>query len=44
MAASPNRFRPEALEGRLAALDALPRTLWLPAIVNNEGDPFDPLA
>lgn len=44
MAASPNRFRPEALEGRLAALDALPRTLWLPAIVNNEGDPFDRLA
>ncbi|MFM1989625.1 MAG: hypothetical protein RJA99_2582 [Pseudomonadota bacterium] len=44
MVASPQRFRPEALEARLAALDALPRTLWLPAIVNNEGDPFERLA
>jgi uncharacterized protein with von Willebrand factor type A (vWA) domain len=40
MAACPSRFRPESLEARLAPLDALPRTLWLPAIVNNEGDPF----
>ena len=40
MAESPSRFRPDALEARLASLDALPRTLWLPAIVNNEGDPF----
>jgi uncharacterized protein with von Willebrand factor type A (vWA) domain len=40
MAWSPSRFRPEALEVRLAPLDALPRTLWLPALVNNEGDPF----
>ena len=40
MAASPRRFRPDAVEARLAALDALPRTLWLPTIVNNEGDPF----
>lgn len=27
------------LERRLAPLDALPRTLWLSAVVNNEGDP-----
>jgi len=40
-AASPNRFEPERLEVRLAPLDALPRGCWLPAIVNNEGDPFD---
>ncbi len=40
MAGSQSRFRPDALEARLAPLDALPRTLWLPAIVNNEGDPF----
>ena len=40
MAWSPSRFCPESLEVRLAPLDALPRTLWLPAIVNNEGDPF----
>ncbi len=44
MAGSPSRFRPDALEARLEALDALPRTLWLPAIVNNEGDPFARLA
>jgi uncharacterized protein with von Willebrand factor type A (vWA) domain len=40
MVTSPNRFRPEALEARLAGLDALPRTLWLPTLVNNEGHPF----
>lgn len=40
MAGSPSRFRLDALEARLASLDALPRSLWLPAIVNNEGDPF----
>jgi uncharacterized protein with von Willebrand factor type A (vWA) domain len=40
----PERFRLDAIEGRLAPLDALPRTLWLPAIVNNEGDPFARLA
>ncbi|RPH41572.1 MAG: VWA domain-containing protein [Burkholderiales bacterium] len=44
MAGSPNPFRPDALETRLAPLDALPRTLWLSAIVNNEGDPFERLA
>ena len=44
MAGSPNRFRPDALEARLAPLEALPRPLWLPAIVNNEGDPFERLA
>jgi uncharacterized protein with von Willebrand factor type A (vWA) domain len=44
MAGFPSRFRPDALEARLAPLDALPRTLWLPAIVNNEGDPFARLA
>jgi uncharacterized protein with von Willebrand factor type A (vWA) domain len=41
MAGFPDRFRPDALEARLRALDGMPRTLWLPAIVNNEGDPFD---
>jgi uncharacterized protein with von Willebrand factor type A (vWA) domain len=44
MAGSPNPFRPDALEARLAPLDTLPRTLWLSAIVNNEGDPFERLA
>jgi uncharacterized protein with von Willebrand factor type A (vWA) domain len=44
MAGSPSRFRPDAIEARLAPLDALPRTLWLPAIVNNEGDPFARIA
>ena len=44
MAGFQNPFRSDALETRLAPLDALPRTLWLPAIVNNEGDPFERLA
>ncbi|UCE31460.1 MAG: VWA domain-containing protein [Burkholderiales bacterium] len=33
-------LRCTALEERLSALDALSRRLWLPAIVNTEGDPF----
>ena len=41
MAGCPSRFRLDALEARLAPLDALPRTLWLPAIVHNEGSPID---
>ena len=41
MAAPPTRFRLDALEARLAALDELPRTLWLPAIVHNEGSPIE---
>lgn len=44
MAAAPIRFRPDAIERRLAGLDALPRPLWLPALVNNEGDPFGRVA
>jgi len=40
MAASPIRFRPDAIERRLEGLDGLPRALWLPTLVNNEGDPF----
>lgn len=44
MAGSPSRFRPDAIEARLAALESLPRTLWLPAIVNNEGRPFARIA
>jgi uncharacterized protein with von Willebrand factor type A (vWA) domain len=39
MVSFPSPFRPDALEQRLAPLEALPRTLWLSAIVNNEGDP-----
>lgn len=31
------RFDPAALEDRFAALDQLPRALWLPAIINTEG-------
>lgn len=30
-------FRPDALEAPLAALDALPRALWLPGIINGVG-------
>lgn len=41
MAAPPTRFRLEALEARLTPLDELPRTLWLPAIVHNEGPPIE---
>jgi uncharacterized protein with von Willebrand factor type A (vWA) domain len=33
------RFDPRALEARFAALDAMPRALWMPAIVNTEGPP-----
>lgn len=44
MAASPIRFRPDAIEARLAGLEALPRGLWLPTLVNNEGDPFGRIA
>lgn len=41
MAGHPSRFRLDALEARLAPLDALPRTLWLPSIAHNEGSPVE---
>jgi uncharacterized protein with von Willebrand factor type A (vWA) domain len=44
MVSYPSPFRPDALEQRLAPLEALPRTLWLSSIVNNEGAPLERLA
>jgi uncharacterized protein with von Willebrand factor type A (vWA) domain len=39
--ARPSPFEPDRIEAQLAPLDALPRGCWLPAIVNNEGHPFE---
>jgi uncharacterized protein with von Willebrand factor type A (vWA) domain len=44
MASSPSRFAPDSIERRLEPLDSLPRGVWLPAIVNNEGDPIERVA
>lgn len=41
MVACPSRFRPDALEERLAPLDTLPRALWLGTLVHNEGTPIE---
>jgi uncharacterized protein with von Willebrand factor type A (vWA) domain len=40
MAGSPSQFAPDRIERRLGPLDSLPRSCWLPAIVQNEGEPF----
>lgn len=37
-------FDPRALEARFAPLDRLGRRLWLPAIVNTQGEPVERLA
>lgn len=40
----PSRFSPDGIERRLAGLDALPRGVWLAALVNNEGHPLQRVA